>query len=181
MHQFTQNCCISFVFATILVFWRRFIRISCSDLETVECILQTLENSLNLCRFSYPEDRERTARTSTADRSGNRTSESTLSHSKILDPAVHGSGRLRLCCGCLGHTVRSRVCCVLMKSEVMLMIRTSKSCVVTFFRVADTPIFGVYQRIHSMDIVFQEGYMAYPGAQIQSRSLFFYRVAKGAR
>ena len=30
------------------------------------------------------------------------------------------------------------------------MIKTSKSCVVPFFRVADTPIFGLVQRIHSM-------------------------------
>ena len=44
--------------------------------------------------------------------------------------------------------------------RVVLTIRTSKSCVVAHFRVADTPVFGLIQRIDSMDIVFQEGYIA---------------------
>ena len=42
----------------------------------------------------------------------------------------------------------------------VLEITTSKSCGVTLFRGADTPIFGRAHEIHSMDIVFQEGYIA---------------------
>ena len=55
----------------------------------------------------------------------------------------------------------------------VLTIRTSKSCVVAHFRVADTPIFGVSQRIHSIDLFFQEGYIMYFEAQIPTRRFFF--------
>ena len=44
-----------------------------------------------------------------------------------------------------------------------------------------TWIFGVYQEIDSYGIFFREGYIANLRAQIMTRSVFFYHVAKDAR
>ena len=57
--------------------------------------------------------------------------------------------------------------------RVVLKIRTSESCVVAQSRVAHTTIFGVYQRIHPVNLFFQEGYIMYFEAQILSRRAFF--------
>ena len=62
------------------------------------------------------------------------------------------------------HAERSRVCCVLIKSEVVLVIRTSKSCGVPLQRGTDTRIFGVYQQNHPGSYFFQERYITYPRA-----------------
>ena len=61
--------------------------------------------------------------------------------------------------------------------QVVLTNRTSKSCVVAVVSgCAHTRIFGRHQRFYHFFIVFQEGYMAYPGAENLSRSFFFFPV-----
>ena len=66
-------------------------------------------------------------------------------------------------------------------SRVVLKIRTSKLCVVPFLMTFHTRIFGVYQEIDSYSIFFREGYILNLRAEITTRSLFFYHVAKEAR
>ena len=65
--------------------------------------------------------------------------------------------------------------------RVVLTIRTSKSCGVAHFRVADTMIFGVYQRIHSVGIFFQRDIWRIRELRSDLDVFFLYRVAKGAQ
>ena len=65
--------------------------------------------------------------------------------------------------------------------RVVLMIRTSKSCVVRLIRVADTMVFGRVQRIGPIVIFFKRDIWRIRELRFKLGVSFFYRVDKGAR
>ena len=94
-----------------------------------------------------------------------------FSDSTILDPAVHGRGRRRLRCACWWRTSIMRRYYVSINASCaddqnLKIVRCSTfqgRWYPDFWRVEQNPLNNYF---------FQEGYMAYPEAQIPSRSFF---------